>query len=192
MDMLKPNTQITQSKAVNSVIRYDNKVKRHELPNFSIEIPANWQLAPREPGPFQSYTWKISDRGTDGQKIEIFEDSIPPAYAVNRALIVAGEGENLSINGEASDNCTAYTRGVATGPNNPTVIAKWQGTEFLCDLTNTGRNIVGTSSSDGVNKVILRSNGSGQRHTYFFVYSATSLNPSYEVFYNALRSLKMQ
>lgn len=191
-DMLKPDTHISTSKGVSSVVTYSSKIKHYDEPDFGIDLPATWLPVAREEGPYQLFTWQVSDRGTDGQKIQIFEDTIPPNFAVNRALSVVGEGDHLSLNGEASDNCSAYTKGQSSTPNSVAAPAKWMGVDFLCDQSNQVRNVVGTSSSDGINTVILRNPGTGQNHKFLFVYTSQSINPDYSAFYNALRSLKMQ
>ncbi|MDL2363316.1 MAG: hypothetical protein QFB86_02970 [Patescibacteria group bacterium] len=191
-EALKPQTTISQSKAVQSVIRYDNKMKHYDEPDFGIDLPANWQPVAREAGAYQTYTWQVSDRGTEGQQIMIFEDTIPPNATVNRALVVAGEGDHLTLNGEVSDDCTTFTKNIATTNNRVSVPAKWMGIDFLCDGFTQDRNVTGTSSSDGLNTVILRNPGTGQSHKFFFMYTTHSKNPDYTTFYAALRSLKMQ
>lgn len=189
---LKPDTKITQSKRVDSTITYEKKLKHYDFPDFGIDIPANWLPVPRAEGPYQTYTWQTSEHGTNGQQIQIFEDTIPPNFAVNRALIVVGEGDHISLNGEASDGCTQYTKGSSSVPGQPAVTAKWQGIDFLCDTGNTQRTLVGTSSTDGVNTVILRSPFSGKQHKFLFAYTAQDLNPDFSVFYNSLATFKMQ
>lgn len=189
---LKPDTRVTQSKGIQTVIRYDKKTKHYDEPDFGIDLPATWQPVTREAGPYQTYTWQTSDRGTNGQLFQIFEDTIPVNFVVNRALIVAGEGDHMTLNGEASDNCVTYTKGVAQVNNNVGAIAKWQGVDFRCDTSNQERTVVGTSSSDGINTVILRNPGTGHSHKFLFVYTSHSLNPDFTVFYGALQSLKMQ
>jgi hypothetical protein len=191
-DYLKVDTKITQSHAVEKTLKYDSKVKHYEEADFGIDLPATWVQVPREAGPFQTFTWQTSDHGTNGQKIQIFEDTIPQNFAVNRALIVTGEGATMSLNGEASDNCKAYTRNPTTQGGTVGGTAKWQGVDFICDTGNGERNVVGTSSSDGTNIVILRNASTGQNHKFLFTYTNSSLTPEYTSFYSALRSFKMQ
>lgn len=187
---LRPKTSLKQAKAVTTTISYTAGNKRYQEPDFSISLPAGWQPVPRPPGTYQSYTWGTST-GTGGQQIVIFEDTIPEHFAVNRALIVKGEVDHLSLAGPASDNCANFTRGGSTIPSEPGALAKWQGVQFLCDQGNTERDVIGTSSTDGINTVILKNQRTGTTHRFFFTYNNQSLSTDYSVFYNALQSFSM-
>ncbi len=189
---LKPNTTISQGRPVTSHVSYENKTKHYQEPDFELDLPSDWQPIPRPPGPYQSYTWQTSDRGSKGQQIEIFEDTIPVNFTVNRALIVESQTDHLSLKGSASDNCSAYTKDLPTTQSQGGAHAKWQGVDFLCDQSNQERDIIGTSSADGVNMVVLRSPGTGVSHKFSFTYTDHSINPDYSVFYNTLTSFKMQ
>lgn len=192
-NMLKPQTVIKQSRATERKVTYDDaKTKRYELPDFTINIPVAWTQLARPAGPYQSYSWQTSSAGSNGQLIEIFEDTIPPNYGFNRALIVSGQDDHLNIEGTASDNCSKYTKKQASTPGQISSIAKWQGVDFLCDLGNTTRDVIGTSSTDGLNFVILNNTSTGAAHKFLFSYTNHGLNPDYNVFYQALQSLKMQ
>ncbi len=192
-NMLKPQTVLKQSNSTQSKISYDDtKIKHYELPDFTIDIPAVWTQVARPAGPYQSYSWQTSDHGTNGQVIEIFEDTIPPNYGFNRALIVSGQGDHLNIEGTASDNCSKYTKKQPTSTSQVSSVAKWQGVDFLCDLGNTSRDVIGTSSTDGLNTVNLTSPSTGATHKFLFSYTNHSVNPDYTVFYQALKSLRMQ
>lgn len=187
---LKPQTTIKQSKAVTTTVSYDSANKSYTEPDFTVSLPAAWQPVARPPGTYQTYTWQTSDSETDGQQIQIFEDTIPVNFSVNRALIVAGENDHLTLQGSVSDNCSNFTRGTSTIPNEPGAPAKWQGVTFLCDQRNLERNVTGTSSTDGINTVILKTS-QGVSHKFLFVYSNQSTNPDYTVFYDVLQSLRM-
>lgn len=192
-DMLKPQTVIKQSKSTERKITYNEaKVKRYELPDFTIDIPASWTQVARPTGPYQVYGWQTSEAGTNGQLIEVYEDTIPPNYGYNRALIVSGQDDHLNVEGTASDNCEKYTKKQASTPGQISSIAKWQGVDFLCDLGNTSRDVIGTSSTDGVNIVILKNTSTGAAHKFLFSYTNHGLNSDYNVFYQALRSFKTQ
>lgn len=186
---LKPKTQITQSRPITSHVSYGTKSKHYDEPDFGIDLPSNWQPEPRPVGPYQSYSWQVSDNGSKGQEIEIFEDVIPVNYAVNRALIVEGQTDHVLLQGSASDECSTFTKNIAPGPNG--VQAKFNGVDFLCDQNNQERDSIGTSSADGVNTVVLRSPGTGKSHKFFFTYTNHAINPDYSLFYNAISSFKM-
>jgi hypothetical protein len=105
----------------------------------------------------------------------------------NRVLIIHGESDHLGTDGSVSDNCSTFTGGTSKS----STPAKWEGVAFLCDQANQQRDVVGTSSTDGVNVVLLKSPGNGAMHKYFFTYTDYSINSDYTVFYNALNSFRM-
>ncbi len=189
---LKPKTTIHQAKPVEAKISYDTKTKHFDEGDFTVDFPLDWQLKPRPVGPYKSFTWQSSDRITDGQIIVFYEDTIPINFAVNRVLIVDGEVDHLILDGAASDNCSKYTNGVSPKAYQVGAPAKWQGIEFLCDQANQQRDTIGTSSTDGINTVVLKSPGSGTAHKFFFTYTDNAINPDYSVFYNVLNSFRMQ
>ena len=188
-DKLRPKVVIKQSTAISSKVVYADKTKHYDEPDFGIDLPTSWHPVPRPVGPYQSYTWQSSDVGTDGQQIELYEDTIPTQFAVNRILIIDGEVDHVTLNGTASDNCSKFTKGAATIQEGAP--AKWQGIDFICDQSNTERDVIGTSSTDGVNTVILLNQSTGIKHKFFFTYTDYSLNPDYTIFYNALNSFLM-
>jgi hypothetical protein len=189
---LKPQTAIQQSTAKQTKVSYDSQLQHYTEPDFTIDIPKSWAAVPRPVGPYASYTWQISDSGAAGQTITVYEDTIPTHFAVNRVLIVSGETDHLTINGNVSDNCAQYTNGALATADQIGAPAKWQGVDFLCDKANTERDVIGTSSLDGINTVIMKNQSTGQNHKFFFTYTDTKINPDYSVFLNALSSLKMQ
>ncbi|MDB5170797.1 MAG: hypothetical protein JWO35_491 [Candidatus Saccharibacteria bacterium] len=191
-DALKPQTVLKQSKATQKKVTYETKTKHYELPDFTIDIPIAWTPVARPAGPYQSFTWQTSEHGTNGQSIEIFEDTIPPNFGFNRALIVSGQSDHLNIEGTASDNCSKYTKKQTTMVNQFSAVAKWQGVDFLCDLSNVQRDVIGTSSTDGINTVILKSPSTGAAHKFLFSYTNHGTNPDYTVFYEAIQSFRMQ
>lgn len=180
---------ITQSKAVTTKISYVGKTKHYVEDNFAIDIPIEWQLEPRPPYTYQSFTWHDSSKGSS-QEIEIYEDTIPANFAVNRALIVTGASDHVELTGRASDNCVTFTKDLNSAQGNSGVKAKWLNVDFLCNRTTTTRDILGTSSTDGINTVSLKTHA-GAAHTFFFTYTDTQLSPDYTIFYNALTSFGM-
>jgi hypothetical protein len=186
---LHPKVIITQAKAVSSTVVFASKTTHYTEPDFSIDLPNTFQEIPRPVGPYQSYTWETSDSGTDGQQVEIFEDTIPTQYAVNRMLVVEGEVDHVSMIGTASDNCSTFTKGTQSAAGGSP--AKWQGVDFYCDQGNTERDTIGTSSAEGINTVTLLNQSTGLKHKFFFTYTDHQINPDYTIFYNALTSFKM-
>lgn len=189
---LTPETTIKQAKPVTVNAAYaDTKVEHYDMPNFGIDVVATMQLQPRPAGQYISFTWLSSKSGSDGRKIEVFEDIIPVNYAVNRALVVTAENDRLQIEGAPSDNCVTFTRDLSGIPNSVAAPAKWNNISFLCDRANQARNSIGTSSTDGVNTVILKTS-LGVPHKYFFVYTDQSINPDPSAFLQALQSFRMK
>jgi hypothetical protein len=187
---LRPQVVIKQAKAVTTTVSYNTQNKLYNEPDFSISLPSSWHVVPRPAGPYQSYTWQSSDVGTNGQLIEILENTIPVNFAVNRVLIVEGEVDHLALEGQASDNCSTFTKN-APAPNETGAPAEWDGVSFLCDQRNQERDVIGTSSTDGVNTVILKDQQTGVNHKFFFIYTDFSVDPDYTVFYNTLNSFRM-
>jgi len=188
-DRLRPKVAIKQANAVSTKVVYSSQTKHYDEPDFGIDLPATWHAVPRPAGTYESFTWQSSDVVTDGQQIEIYEDVIPVNFAVNRALIVEGETDHVALNGSASDNCATFTKNLSASQVG--VPAKWQGVSFLCDQANQQRDVIGTSSTDGVNTVILLDQGTGVKHKFFFTYTDYATNPDYTIFYNALGSFLM-
>jgi hypothetical protein len=186
---LKPAATITQSKAVTTKISYVGKTKHYVEDNFNIDIPSNWQLAARPPYTYNSFTWFNTDK-SNTQEIEVYEDTIPTGFAVNKALIIKGVSDHIELIGQASDNCVTFTKDITSGDGNLGVKAKWLNVDFLCNRTTPTRDIIGTSSSDGINTVILKTT-SGANHRFFFTYTDHQNSPDYTAFYNAMASFGM-
>ncbi len=189
---LRPNTTVHQAAAITKVINYKTMTQKYSEPDFTIDIPASWSFVTRPAGPYKTFTWQSGDRVTDGQQIEIYEDTIPANFAVNRVLVVAGNEGRLSLDGAASDNCLTFTKNDTSNSYQVGAAARWQGVSFWCDQDNVQRDVVGTSSTDGINTVILSSQQSKTTHKFFFTYTDYAINPDYSVFYNALNSLRMK
>lgn len=192
-EQLKPKTIVAQAKAKTKTVSYEETTKHYDEANFRIDLPSSWQKIPSPPGPYTTYNWQTSHKGTDGELITIYENTIPVNLAVNRVLIVeAADGGSLSPKGSASDNCSTFTKGAAPTANQAGVPAKWLGIDFLCDQSNQARDVIGTSSSDGINKIILKSPSTNRTFTYLFTYINHSINPDYSVFSNVLNSFKLK
>ena len=191
-NMLKPEKTITQSKAITKKVVYESKTKHYVEDNFTIDIANAWHEAPPQPSIYKIYTWEVSEKGTNGQQIQIYEDTIPETFAVNKLLVVEGGLEQLQISGSASDNCIKYTKGSPAVNGRTAVPARWQGIDFICDTASSQRDVIGTGSDDGINMVIMKSPVQGTTHKYFFTHTDHRVSPDYTDFYDALRSFRMQ
>jgi hypothetical protein len=191
-DALRPKTTISTTRSVVTKVTYKTQNRHYDEGDFAIDLPVEWQPVARPVGPYQSYTWQTAKHDSDGQIIVVYEDAMPVNFSVNRVLIVHGESDHISVEGSVSDNCSTYTRGVSAAPGQIGAPAKWQGVSFLCDQTNQSRDVIGTSSLDGVNTVFVRSPHDGVNHKFLFTYTDYAINPDYTVFNNVLSSFKMQ
>jgi hypothetical protein len=194
LNMLKPETSIKESAPIVRKLDYEdkNKMKKYAEDNFTIELPSTWKQEPRPKGMYKSYTWTNINKSANGESIVIYEDKIPLNYAVNRVVIVEPEGDHVAIKGDVSENCNTYTKDNPTKGTKASTPAKWQGIDFLCDQNNISRDVIGTSSEDGVNTVVLSGKGGAAAHKYFFTYTNHSINGNYTTFIAAITSFKMQ
>lgn len=158
--------------------------------NFTINLPNDWRLEAKSP---THYTWRSTKKDQDDRTLNLYFDQIPATLAVTRMVPVRAEGDHLFAS-SVSDDCSNFTgigaggaqsKGAAAAP------AKWQGIDFVCDLSQPNRNAVGTSSADGVNKVTLSGKTSGH-HALFFLYIDQNISPNYTIFYNALSSFRLK
>jgi hypothetical protein len=190
---LKPKTVIKQAKAtITQVTDPSAKTKQYDEPDFTVDLPASWSMLPRPPNTFQSFSW--SNDSTDGneEEFEIFEDTIPANFAVNQVQIVSGETDHLELEGALSDNCVNFTRDEAVTNGEYGVLAKWQGVDFICDRSNQERDLIGTSSSDGLNIVKLTDTSTATVHQFLFTFTNNSITPDPTTFNTILTSLKMK
>lgn len=187
---LQPDSIVKQSELVTTSINFKKNTQKYDEPNFTIDIPVGWKPMVSQSSLYKIYSWQSDNTVTDGQLIEIYEDTIPVNYAVNRVLIVSGDGSKLSVDGSVSDNCLSFTQNSIGTANSYGASARWQGVAFWCDQHNTQRDVVGTSSKEAINTVSLTSDTNGKTHKYFFAYTNHAINADYSVFYSALNSFK--
>ncbi|HEX8182867.1 MAG TPA: hypothetical protein VF575_04685 [Candidatus Saccharimonadales bacterium] len=167
----------------------NSKTMRFDQGVFAFDAPADWKLINHDTAPYDMYSFRASLTNADNRYLDIYIDKIPQTMAVNRAVAVRAQGNNLA-HGETSENCTTFTAATSSEARiaKPLAIsAKWDGVEFLCDNDNTTRNVIGTSSPASINKVTLAGPTSGQ-HSFFFVYTDNNSTPDYSIFYRILES----
>lgn len=120
--------------------------------------------------------------------IKIYIDNPPTNLGVNRAIVVSSDADKLTY-GSVSDNCITYTEASRANTQNGFANAKWQEVDFLCDMANHARAVVGTISKDGLNQVHVQTQ-SGVLRKVFITYTDNGINPDYSVFYDILQSLQ--
>lgn len=190
---LKPETVISQTKPTTKTLKTTVATERFTKGAFAIDLPKGWQFMSKQQDLYTIYHFKSTLPGEGGNRsLEIYEDSDVAHLAVNRMVpVVATDEGGLSANAsEVSDNCTAYTTGATAGRQTVGQTAKWQGIEFVCDMANPLRNVVGTGSIDGMNTVTVKT-ATSRPHRYFFMYTDNNSKPDYGIFTTALNSFKV-
>lgn len=190
---LKPNTTIKNAAPTTSSIKKESSLQTFRRGTFSIDLPVGWQFTAKQQDIYTIYHFRSALPGEQGNRLlDVYEDSSLPNFAINRMIPVSAtdDGRLVVDSGQVSDNCTAYTTGATTGRATVGQTAKWQGVEFLCDMANPLRNVVGTGSKDGLNTVKVTDQG-GQQHRYFLTYTENNSKPDYSIFIAAINSFKL-
>ena len=65
--------------------------------------------------------------------------------------------------------------------------ARWEGVDFICNLTNVVENKVGASSAAAINTIPVEGPTKGL-HRYFFLYNDQNIQPKYNILSDALNS----
>lgn len=193
LKQLKPDTQITQAKVVTKKLETNDQTVTFHEGAFSIDLPKGWQFMSKQVDIYTIYHFRSALPGEDGNRlIDVYEDSDLPNFAENRMLpVTATEDGGLSTDASLiSDNCTAYTIGSLATQKTVAAPAKWQDIQFLCDVGNTLRNVVGTGSTDGLNRVNVKT-ATSRPHHYFFTYTDNNYKPDFTVFTKAINSFKV-
>jgi len=175
---------------ISTVADAQTPVKHFNESAFSIDLPSDWKtvaLAGSSPGIYQ---WSGGTKDDNTRSIEVYVDHVPTTLGVNRVVAVRASGSGLTVASDVSDNCSNFTRPTASEPAESTH-AKWNGINFLCDLGNYLRDVVGTSSPESINSVTLTGPTTGM-HTLFFTYTDNSPSPDYATFINALKSFQLK
>lgn len=190
---LSSSTTLTQAPAITAKVTATTRQTRHiDEPLFSLDLPSNWTLESHGANANSDnvYTWRNSTTKSAGRFLSVYVDSIPVRLGVNRALSVKSVNDKVVPVGDVSDNCASFTS-LTSGSNTVATPAKWAGVDFLCDLGNYERDVVGTVSPDGLNQVVLNGGTSG-KHALFFTYTDNNIQADYTIFLNALQSFHLK
>lgn len=189
---LKPNTYISPAPApkVTMVQAATTPMITISEPLFTLQLPSGWKAA-TDDYIHPTYLWSGSGKVDSARALALYVDTIPTQLAVNRVLPVRSVGDGLLPLGDVSDNCSTFTRPPQTDSYNGTATGKWQGMTFLCDLANYERDVVGISSTDGVNTVTLTGKTTGA-HKIFMTYTDNTGAPDYTIFTTALNSFHLK
>lgn len=161
-------------------------------PLFTLQLPAEWREYKRvNTASEKSISWSNDTRKSASRTITLYIDAVP-SVPVNRMLPITAQGNTLSY-GSLSENCASFTQGGTMNAQAATLLkpamAKWQGVDFLCDLTVITENAVGTGSKGEQGGTTVRGEAQGT-HKYFFVYTDHDIQPDYTNLYNVIRSFR--
>ncbi len=171
----------------------DNTDRTFTQAGFTISLPSDWVVREEGTGVHGRHSWQATAKHADNRWLDVYVDDIPTNIAFNRLLPVTTASGKIIVSGSISDNCSTFgTTGVTPeSSRESTVVAKWQDIEFLCDMANYTRNVVGVGTTDSQNRVMLIS-ASGRQHTFLFVYTDHNVHPNYQILENALKSVTLE
>jgi hypothetical protein len=189
--IMRGGQSVQNAPAVTHTVSVGGPTKTFDENLFSFDLPSDWQMSAKDTG---QYTLHSTKKYEDNRTLNIYVDKIPADFAIDRLLPVqTNDGEITPAT--VSDDCRNFT-GVAnnTEPTQslPDTPAKWQGIDFICDLSHYNRNAVGTGMlGSGINVVSLSTPANG-KHQFFFVYIDHNITPNYNIFYDMLSSFMLK
>lgn len=186
----------TPAAVVSTVRDSRSAVKKINDPLYTFEIPQDWeafQPAEQTTTAPTSKSWRNTKGNKGVRVITLYLDSVPVNFAVNRAVALRPEGSHLTVSGDVSDNCVAFTGSdkVAQGSAAGKAPAKWQGVDFICDTGNYLRNVVGSGSAGAINSTKLSGPSAGA-HSVFLTYTDSNASPSFGIFTDMLQSFELK
>lgn len=190
--MNRNQTVINQAPTVTKQVSVDGSpAKTFDEDNFSIMLPSSWKYLGRDDSiVYRPYRWQGTVGNDTARMLAVYVDNLPADMAVNRLLPLDVQNGRL-VPGTVSDNCTTFTGGGAANAPSKNVTAKWAGVNFICDMENFERDVVGTGSAEGNNLVMLSGPQTGQ-HRLFFTFTDNSSQPDFDIFSSALASFKLK
>ena len=184
---LTPKQELRSSPQLSRKSTLPNQTKQLiKKPEFTMSLASTWKedaIERTSTAPTYSYT-----DSSNARIIKLYLDNPPTNLGVNRAIVVSGDADKLTY-GSVSENCITYTEASRANTQSGLANAKWQEVDFLCDMANHARAVVGTISKDGINQVHVRT-GSGVMRKVFITYTDNNINPDYSVLYDMLQSLQ--
>lgn len=189
---ITPNQEIYNSAPISKSYNAAQKqLFKIDKPLFSMELPDGWKENIIEPSPYApKYRFSNPAKANGGQMVELYIDTVPTNIAVNKVLVVE-PAENGLTHDQVSENCTTFTESELTNHTTGTAPARWQGINFICDMGNYARQVVGIASTEGVNRVTVTGATKGA-HKLFILYTDNNITPDYNILYDALNSLKFK
>ena len=189
---LQPTGQVspTPSAKVTHVLADRAGPKYIDDNRWSFDLPSDWEAFTPPNFPPTAHSWRNTADNKGVRVITVYYDGAPANFAVNRVVPVLAEGAGLGNIGDVSDNCINFTNHTQPSPTD-TVPAKWQNTNFVCDVGNHSRNVVGTASLDGLNIAKLTGPTTGA-HSVFITFTDASASPNFGIFTAMLQSFQLK
>lgn len=188
----EPDETITTTQAITREYAppQGEDVKEFNQGIYTITLPSDWVLKGHNETPFNMYSYQATKKNADNRWLEVYIDKVPTDVAFNRLLPVIIENNKIVVTGSVSENCIEFTgpQGNPQGAGVPALAAKWQGVDFLCDMSNYTRNVVGVGTVASKHNITLTGATAGQ-HIFYFKYIDHNISPDYQILEKVLESL---
>jgi len=159
---------------------------------YTITLPSDWVFKGHNETPYNMYSYQATKKNADNRWLEVYVDKVPNDVAFNRLLPVIIENNKIVVTGSVSENCVEFTgpQGNPSAAGVPALAAKWQGVDFMCDMSNYTRNVVGVGTVASKHNIALAGPTAGQ-HVFYFKYIDHNISPDYQILEKALESLSV-
>jgi hypothetical protein len=163
---------------------------------FKVSLPTSWTDLGRK-NPFTNqiyYEFQNTQKDYDNRWLRIYVDAIPTDLALNMLLPLSVVNNKLVPAGDISQECRSFTGAPLPGAQSQAAAqtwkAKWQGVDFVCDMTSI-LNYVGTADADeGYGITLVNKNNT--HHKYFFLYIDHNIRPDPSILVDAVKSFEVQ
>lgn len=169
----------------------DDGMQVVEQTGFRMKLPKDWEFRGHDTDRYNLYRWRSSAETGGNRELYVYVDTFPAEQAFNRIVPVYVDSNRIIVSGPISDNCTTFTDPHDTATTK-TMPAKWQGANFLCDIANAPRNVVGVAVVNKQTPGVELTGATGGRRTYMFVYIDATIQPDHEVLDAALASFEVK
>lgn len=188
----EPDETITTTQAITREYAppQGEDTKDFKQDTFTITLPSDWVLKGHNETPHNIYSFQATKKNADNRWLEVYVDRVPQDVAFNRLLPVIIENNKIVVTGSVSENCIEFTgpKGNPAAAGVDKLAAKWQGVDFLCDMSNYTRNVVGVGTVASQHNIVLTGPSGGQ-HTFYFKYIDHNISPDYQILEKTLESL---
>ena len=166
--------------------------KELENEHFKITLQTSW-VANGKKNPFSDqvyYEFQNKAKNDDNRYLRVYLDVFPKDFALNRLQPITVVDNKIIPTANISDECDTFTGAPVdkkeTKNRSDRWMAKWQGIDFVCNLTNP-QNYAGTASIDeGLATTFI--NSKNEKHKYFFLYIDHNVRPDFQLYTDALKS----